>query len=373
VNDLLIRADAVVLPHTVAVGAGVLVSNGRIVAVGENARAAAGTPERKLAGTLLPGLVDLQVNGMGGARCESAAPAELDRVAEAVLRGGACAFLPTLITAPFEQMLARTQALAEWILGYSGRGAAPLGVHLEGPFLEASGAHDAAWFVDPTPERVDALLAAARGTLRLVTLAPGRAGSVEAVRRLRAAGVRVSIGHAEGDERFAACVDAGASLVTHLFNAMGPLHHRRPGIAGRALDEPRVRAMLIADGAHVDPVMLRNAFRCLGVERTLLVTDAVAAAGMPDGRYELSGIGVTSQGGVVRDAAGRLAGSALTMAQAAARFARDVPGVGPWTLARVAATNAARALGAERDWGTIEPGRLARFTLLSASGELSAL
>ena len=368
---VLVEADAVVEADAIGYGKSVLIEDGRVTRVGYfDAPAAA--RKLRVSGTLLPGLVDLQVNGMGGRACDEAGGDALLAVAQACARGGAAAFLPTLITAPFETLLRRTSELAQQILAFAGPGAIPLGLHLEGPFLEASGVHDESCFVDPTPARIAALLAAARGTWKLVTLAPARKGAPEAIAMLRAHGVQVAIGHATSTEHFAAAVAAGAGMVTHLFNAMGPIHHRNPGIAGLALDEAKLMASLIVDGAHVHPAMVRNAFACLGVDRTILVTDAVAAAGMPDGDYDLSGLRVRATDGVVKDAQGRLAGSALTMAKAVRNFATFVPDAGPWTLARVAATNPARAIGMERHFGAIAVGARARFALLAPSGELAA-
>lgn len=312
---------------------------------------------------VLPGFVDLQVNGGGGRDVAEATADALDAVAEATWAGGATHFLPTLITAPLPELLERVAKVAAWIETWRGRGAEPLGIHLEGPFLEVPGAHDAGALVDPTPERVDALVRAARGRLALVTLAPGRAGAPAATARLRRAGVAVALGHARSTDGLSACVDAGARLVTHLFNAMGPLHHREPGLAGLALDEGRLACSLICDGVHVHPAMVRNAFAVLGPTRTVLVSDAVAASGQPDGAYTLGGRAVEARQGVVRRADGTLAGSALTMALAAQRFQAFLgPRCGPWTVAQVASRNAARLLGRD-DLGEIRPGAPACFTL----------
>lgn len=364
-----LRAAAAVLPDTVATSVALSVVDGRIAQI---AQAPACDRAPDIHGTLLPGFVDLQVNGAGGHSVDEATPTALDRIAAAVFAGGAVAFLPTLITAPWPALLQQVERVAEWIAGWRGVGAEPLGLHLEGPFLATAGAHDAACFVDPTPERLDELWRAAAGRLRLVTLASSRAGAARAVAWLRERGVAVAIGHVTDVDGFAPCVDAGASLVTHLFNVMGPLHHRTPGIAGLALDEPRLLCPLILDGAHVHPAMTRLAFARLGPDRCALVTDAVAAAGMPDGDYRLAGQAVSLRDGVVRDAAGRLAGSALTMAQAARNFLAFVPDAGPWTLARVAASNPARAIDAA-SYGTIEPGRQAAFTVLAQDGTIRAM
>lgn len=360
-------ADNAVLPHVVAAGVRLTAVDGRLTAVDQ---LPAGPAAVRLQGTLLPGFVDLQVNGAGGRSVDESTPEALDTVARAVWDGGAVAFLPTLITAPWPRLLAQITAVARWIRSWSGTGAEPLGLHVEGPFLQAPGAHDANCLLDPTPARLDELLAAADGTLRLATLANARPGAAAAVAHLRRHGVPVALGHCDRTAGFAACVDAGAVAVTHLFNVMGNLHHRDVGVAGFALDEPRLLCPVIVDGVHVHPAMVRNAFAVLGPDRMALVTDAVAAAGMPDGEFQLAGMRVRAVDGIVRDMAGHLAGSALTMARAARNFLRFVPQAGPWTLARLASANPARLAGAADRYGSLAPGRVAAFTLLGDDGSV---
>lgn len=361
--DKLVTADGILQ------GARVTAENGSIVAL---AAAAPAATDQRLRGTLLPGFVDLQVNGAGGRSVDEGTTEALDAVARAVAAGGAVAFLPTLITAPWERLLDQVANVARWIARNANPGAVPLGLHLEGPFLTAPGAHDASCFLAPERARLDELLSAAAGQLRMVTLAHSHALAPAAIEQLVAAGVTCSLGHCSDTAGFRACVQAGARSVTHLFNAMGGMHHRHVGVPGLALDEPRLSCALIVDGVHVHPAIVRSAFAVLGPDRTVLVSDAVAAAGMPDGAYQLSGMAVTSSGGVVRDAAGHLAGSALTMAMAARNFLAFVPNAGPWTLGRVAATNPAR-LARTDAWGSIAIGKRAAFTLLGEDGSLTAL
>lgn len=364
--------DGEIVPE---VAVGVDVESRRIERVARGADAARIRGARRVAGILLPGAIDLQVNGAGGRGVEEATSAALDEVARAARAGGASAFLPTLITAPRERLLERISAVATWVESRrdprAGR-ATPLGLHVEGPFLELPGAHPPEHCIDPTPELVEALLAAGRGHVRLVTLAPDRTGAVDAVRRLAGAGVRVALGHARGVERFDECVAAGASLVTHLYNAMSPLHHRTPGVVGRTLVDERLSASLILDGHHVSREAALVAWRCLGPGRTLLVTDAVSAAGMPDGEYSLSGTPVRLSGGAVRDASGRLAGSALTMAGAVAGLRELAPGIGAGAVARVTSENPARLLGDE-ERGALRAGAPAEMALLAPDGTFSAL
>ena len=362
-------ADSVALPDHIGIGTRIAIAEGRIEAIDQQP---AGPGARRLRGMLLPGLIDLQVNGSGGHSVDEAEPKALDSVAEAVWGGGAVAFLPTLITAPWEQLIGQVRAVTTWIESWAGGGAQPLGLHVEGPFLSVAGAHDPTCFVDPTAERIDELLAAAQGRLRLVTLANDRAGAADAVGRLRDANVSVALGHVATTNGLADCVDAGAELITHLFNAMQPIHHRTPSVPGTVLDEPRLSCAVIADGAHVHPTMLRNAFAVLGPDRLVLTSDAVAAAGMPDGDYKLAGRQLHSAGGIVRDDRQRLAGSALTMETAARNFLALVPQSGAWTLARIAASNPARLIG-NTGLGSLVPTNQAAFTLLADDGSVLAI
>ncbi|MBJ76122.1 MAG: N-acetylglucosamine-6-phosphate deacetylase [Planctomycetes bacterium] len=350
----------------------VLLEDDRIIAVGAQALGADSDRVLELEGSLLPGLIDLQVNGAGGRGVEECTTDALDTVARTVWSGGAVAFLPTLISASLEDLLGQTAALADWIEAWDGVGARPLGIHLEGPFLEVPGAHPVDHLQDPETEDVQALIDAARGHLKLLTLAPARGGAIEATAQLRAAGVCVSIGHARDDARLSDCVEAGAQMVTHLFNAMSPLHHREPGISGRCMADPALSCSLIVDGIHVHPTMVQNAFRCLGQDRMVLVTDCMAAAGMPDGVYSLGSSQVTLADGEVRDSNGTLAGSAILMTDAVHRFLEYVPETDGTHVAQLASTNPARLLGLA-DMGRIAPDTAPGFSLLTEDGHVQAI
>jgi N-acetylglucosamine-6-phosphate deacetylase len=361
--------QAAALPGGLRTGVAVRVVSGIVEQVGEPAQWP-DDPHTQLAGTLLPGALDLQVNGAGGRGVDEATPEALDVVARAVLEGGATSFLPTLISAPFDVLLEQVRRVASWIDTWTDVGARPLGMHVEGPFLELPGAHPPSALTDPTQERVDALLAAAEGHLSVVTLAPGRSGAAEATRRLIGAGTRVSLGHAGDATAFDACVDAGANLVTHLFNAMSPIHHRDRGIALAAVDDARLTCGLIADGHHVSAEAMRLAWRALGRERLALVTDSGPAAGAGDGSFQLGNVRVHAEGGVVRDAAGRLAGSAALMRDVVRAFGSAVPGLDGSDWAHLCAVTPAAALGRS---AAIEPGAEARFSVLGTDGGLEAL
>jgi N-acetylglucosamine-6-phosphate deacetylase len=370
----LVRAEAAVLPEGVVRDVALVVDDGRICFVGAADAAPEATRVIEVAGTLLPGLVDIQVNGMGGRGCEEDRDDALDVVARTAWKGGAAAFLPTLITAPMDLLTARCARVARFIESFdpNSDAAMPIGIHLEGPFLEVAGAHEVESLVAPTPERVDALIEACAGHLRVLTLAPDLPGAAEATARLTKAGISVAIGHARGSARLADCIAAGANHVTHLFNAMSGLHHRDPGIVGMALDDPHLLCGIILDGIHVHPSAARLACRLLGPERTLLVTDAANPAGMPDGEYELSGMPVSLRDGAVRDAAGTLAGSALTMSDAAAYYLRTIPSSDAATLARIGSNNPARIARA-KGFGALEVGATSRFGVLGADGRVQSL
>lgn len=303
-------ADSVPLgPACVAVSDGVILG----VAAGETYGDV--PPDVVLpSGVLVPGLIDLQINGCFGVDFVAADPAGWAEVSARLPETGVTSFVPTFITAPVPDLVAglrRTAALPA-DLG----GARVLGVHVEGPFLSPArhGAHDPALLRDPTPEAVDALIEAAPGLLRMHTLAPERPGALAAIRRLVDAGVLVSVGHSDATaEQTEAAADAGARLVTHLFNAMRPLHHREPGVIGQGLTDPRLTCGLIADLHHVAAPICRLAFAA-APGRIVLVTDAVAAAGMPPGTYDLGGQQVSVDPlGLPRRADGTIAGSGLRL------------------------------------------------------------
>ena len=351
-------ADSVPLgPACVAVSDGVILG----VAAGETYGDVA--PDVDLpSGVLIPGLVDIQLNGCFGVDFVAAGPPGWAEVSARLPETGVTSFLPTFITAPVPELISalrRTAALPA-DLG----GARVLGVHVEGPFLAPNrhGAHDPALLRDPTPEAVDALIDAAPGLLRMHTLAPERPGALAAIRRLVEAGVLVSIGHSDATaEQAEAAADAGASLVTHLFNAMRPLHHREPGVVGQGLVDPRLTCGLIADLHHVAAPVCRLAFAA-APGRIVLVTDAVAAAGMPPGTYDLGGQQISVDAlGLPRRSDGTIAGSGLRLDAAIANVV--AAGVDLRSAVDAASRLPADILG-RPDLGRIEAGATADLVWL---------
>jgi N-acetylglucosamine-6-phosphate deacetylase len=278
------------------------VLDGRIAGVG-----LAGPGE----GIAVPGFVDLHVNGFAGVDFAAADAAGYRTAGAAMLETGVTAFQPTFISAGEAELAASLAEVPDELIGPR-----LLGVHLEGPFLspEHAGVHPVECLHAPDLAMAERLLAA--GPIRYVTLAPELPGALDLIDLLQSRGIVVSLGHsgataAEADLAF----DRGVGTVTHLFNAMGPLHHREPGIVGAALSRDDVIVQAIIDGqhlAHETEVLVWRA----AAGRLALITDAMAAAAAGDGRYRLAGVDVDVRGGVARGPAGELAGSVLTMLQA---------------------------------------------------------
>ena len=330
----------------------VTVADGRIDAVGVS-------PAGR-SGIAAPGLVDVQVNGYAGVDVAAADPDQLTALRRWLARDGVTAVAPTIITGDRDDTFAALRRLAAADRDLPGA-ARLLGTHVEGPWLSPSrlGTHPPQHRRDPEPELV-AQLTEGLG-VALLTLAPELPGALEAVRALTRAGVGVLVGHSDATAAQArAAFDAGAVGLTHLFNAMAPLHHREPGPAGVALTRPGVTVGVIADGHHLAPEVVRLAFTA-APGRVALVTDATAASGMPDGDYVLGGVALTLAGGAVRNRAGALAGSAATLAGCVREAVRAGVGVAE---ALHAATGVPADLVRRPDLGRLRPGGTADVTVL---------
>jgi len=307
---------------------------------------------------IAPGFIDLQVNGFAGQDAASGAGA-IASISEALPATGVTAFLPTIISAPVEVGAAFASAVGA---AAEAQGARVLGAHIEGPFLNPSfkGAHPVTSLVEPTPENVEVIEAARP---RVVTLAPELPGALAAIERMRRSGIVVAAGHTGADfEQGRKAIAAGVRFATHIYNAMPPVHHRRPGIALALLLDPRVTAGVIADGEHVHPSVCEQLFRVKGASRIALTTDQTSAAGSAPGTYALSGRAVISDGRVVRLEDGTLAGSAATMPDLVRLMAR-LPGVGVARAISLASAVPAKVLGENR-LGRIHEGACADLIVL---------
>jgi N-acetylglucosamine-6-phosphate deacetylase len=319
---------------------------------------------------LAPGFIDLHAHGGNGAAFDDGA----DAIARALVvhrRSGTTRSVLSLVTASIEDLAARVADIAR----LAASDPSILGSHLEGPFLDPGhkGAHTESLLRPADASSIEHLIEAAAGTLRQVTIAPERPGAHDAIARFAESGARVAVGHTDADyDQTRAAFDAGASILTHTFNAMHGLQHRSPGPVAAAFDDERVTLELIADGVHVHPRMLRLAFD-EAPGRVALVTDAMAAAGAADGRYSLGGLAVDVRDGVARlTDGGAIAGSTLTQDEALRVMTRDA-GVSVEVAVEALTATPARALGRENDLGHLGVGFAADAVLLDESLQVAAV
>lgn len=325
--------------------------------------------------TLVPAYVNIHVHGAVGHDVMEGAPEALHTIGAALAGHGVGGYYPTTVTSTTEETLRALEGIAAVIEREpAAEAAVPLGIHLEGPFLSAAkrGVHTAALLVQPSVALFDRFWQAARGHIRILTIAPELASAVELIEHASGLGVVCSLGHSNATlEEAQAGFCAGARSATHTFNAMRSLDHRDPGIAAYVLDQEALYAEIICDGIHVDPSMVRLFYKAKGAEKTVLITDGMAATGMPDGRYKLGNLDVEVTNGRCSSAGspGVLAGSVLTMDKAVRNFS-SFTGASLAASAQLAARNPARLMGIDHSWGSIEVGREANFVALSPDGRI---
>ncbi|WP_051717759.1 N-acetylglucosamine-6-phosphate deacetylase [Streptomyces megasporus] len=357
----------VVLPDGVA-------ENGRVTV--EGARIAPDVPGEP--GTLdltghwiVPGFVDMHVHGGGGASFSAGSAEEALRVVATHRAHGTTTMVASTVTGHLDDLARQAGVLSELV-----EQGDLAGLHFEGPFISPHrcGAHDPALLRDPDPADVRKLLDAARGTARMVTLAPELPGGLDSVRLLADHGVIAAVGHTDADYGATLeAVEAGATVATHLFNAMPTMLHREPGPVAALLEDERVTVELINDGTHLHPAVLELAFARAGAERVAFVTDAMGAAGMGDGVYPLGPLQVRVTGGVARLVeGGSIAGSTLTL-DTALRRAVTVDGLPVEDAVMALSTSPARLLGVADRVGTIEIGKDADLVVLDAEYRLTGV
>jgi N-acetylglucosamine-6-phosphate deacetylase len=368
---LYIAHATILTPHQQIEDGAVLVDGNRIVDVGPTSRIPGPTCAQVLDATGLivtPGFIDLQINGAFG-HDFTADPASIWPVAARLPSYGVTAFLPTIITSPFGAVAAAQAAVTRGP-ACSDTGATPLGLHLEGPFLnpQKKGAHNPAFLRAPDPLSISDW-SPAQGVC-LVTLAPELPGALELVAILVERGVAVGAGHSAASHAQAqAGFDAGVRYGTHLFNAMPPMYHREPGLTGALLTDTRPTAGIIADGIHTHPATVHLAWQLLGNIRLNLVSDAMAALGMPPGQHPLGDYVVIVDGTSARLADGTLAGSILSLDTAL----RNLIAFTGCSLAKAlptVTTTPAEVLGLGATRGRIAPGTVADLVLLTPQHEV---
>ncbi len=323
---------------------------------------------------LAPAYFDVHIHGAAGHDVMEATPASLYAVSRFLASRGTGSFLATTVTAPIDVTLRSLEDLADLIAQTSHDdwpGAQPLGIHLEGPFLSHAkrGVHPPEHLLAPEVATFDRMWQAASGRICLMTLAPELPGAAELAAHASALGVRVSVGHSNAlASETQAAIAAGASSATHTFNAMRPLDHREPGILGTVLATDSLYAELICDGIHVHPSLVKLWWRAKGPDRAILITDGMAATGMPDGEYLLGGFPVQVANGKAT-ANGVLAGSVLTLDKALENFV-SFTGVPVETALPLLTRNPAAMTGFAAASAPLSPGAPATFVILNSSGKL---
>jgi N-acetylglucosamine-6-phosphate deacetylase len=355
----------------------VVLDGGRIASI--STRAASGVPAGASIldfpeATLAPSFFDIHIHGAAGHDSMEATPEALAAIGTFLASRGTARFLATTVTAPIDATLRAVAGLAKLMTSPPAVGAArPLGIHLEGPFLSHAkrGVHPPEYLLAPDIALFDRIYEAAEGHVRLITLAPELPGASEFAAHAVARGVRVSLGHSNATAaETRAAIAAGATSATHTFNAMRPLDHREPGILGTVLTTDSLFAELICDGIHSAPEMTKLWWRAKGPNRAILVTDAMSAAGMPDGEYRLGGLTVqVADGRATSD--GVLAGSVLTLDRALSNFLAFTGATLEQGL-RLLTANPAALTGFEAETGSLAPGISANLVAVTPEGHLAA-
>jgi N-acetylglucosamine-6-phosphate deacetylase len=360
----------------------VMVEDGKISAVGSRSQAPLPSQAKVVDfgdSVLTPGFFDIHMHGGAGVDVMRASAPEFSRLGKFLIQHAVTGYFPTTVAAPLDATCKALERLADAIEAADSADAAngnsveaqPLGIHLEGPFLshKRRGVHPPEYLVEPTLKIFEQLWQAARGHVRMMTIAPEIPGAMEVIAAAARRGVCVSIGHSDADLPVARkAVASGARHATHTFNAMRPLEHREPGIIGQVLSDDGITADVIADGIHVSPAVVKIFLQAKGSERAVLITDAISATGMPDGKYQLGPIEVDVKDGKCT-ANNSLAGSVLTMDRAV----RNVTQFSNWSLrdaVRAATLNPAGAVRMNDLYGTLKPGARADFALLSPEGNV---
>ena len=354
----------VLTPREQIGGGSVVVEDGRIAEVSEG-KAPQGRVLDFEGCYVVPGFVDIHVHGGAGEDVMDASDGGLDRLSLFLAAGGVTSFLATTNTDSQERTLKAVREIGE-AAKRGTRGARLLGLHMEGPYIsmERSGAQNRAHIRLPALDELGQASLEAGGSLRMVTLAPEVDGALEAVRWLASRGIVPAAGHTDATyDEARAGIEAGIRHASHLFNGMRSLHHREPGLVGAALDDERVTVELIADCYHIHPAVLRIVARLKGTARTALVSDSIAAAGLPDGDYSLGGMKVAVRHGKSLLESGTLAGSTIRLCDAVRNMVKkaDVP---LREAVEMASTTPSRVAGAADRKGSIAPGMDADITVL---------
>ncbi len=370
--SLLLRNGSVLVAGGMRARTDVHIADGVIARIGPGIEAPGADEIDCAACIVAPGYVDLHIHGAAGVLCESGDTGAIRRISEILPRYGVTAFLPTLAALPPQRLRTAVAAIAAVQGGEPG--ARILGIHLEGPFLNPTfaGAQRSDWMRAPALAELEELQSLAAGAIRLITVAPELPGAIPFIAAARRLGVTVSIGHTGATaEQMREAIAAGALHVTHLFNAMRPLHHREPGPIGIALADDKVSVELICDGHHLDPTAVALAWRCKPRDKLVLVSDSVALD-MPEGSCKLFDSDCVIGGGAIRLAkSGALAGSCLGLDQALRNLRAWLPDAPLEALLASTSANAAATI-AETRAGSLVVGAPADLVVLDRNLEIAA-
>ncbi len=366
-KQIRVRCDTLYTPEKRHTGCRLLIEGGKIRDILQETEASDTPDDIYIPGaTVAPGFIDLHVHGALGGDFMDGTLESLQKMSETLARHGTTSFLATTLSAPDASTETALRSFC-WNRGRIAGGAVPIGVHMEGPFLnpERRGTHDARYLKPADPAAFRRFREISEDSILKITVAPEMDEGLVLVREAIAAGVQVSIGHSDATvEQARAAVDAGARHATHTFNAMRPFHQREPGIIGQVLTDNRVFAEVICDGIHVHRTALHLLLHAKGADKTLLVTDGLSAVDMPDGRYPLADKIIVVTRGECRDPDGRLAGSTLTQDRAVRNLVQwfDMPLHEALTAASI---TPARSMNLERSKGIVAPGADADLVFLN--------
>lgn len=381
-QPIAIHADRVFTPFEEISDAVVVIQGSKIIDVGPRSAVVLPRSVREIAThgkTIVPGFVDVHIHGAGGHDVMEATAEALETICATVALHGTTSIVAATVTASEMETRESVEGIAQFILN-SGQfparelAAEVVGIHFEGPFISPArrGVHPAKWIISPSQEFLSTLLSAARGTARILTLAPELPGALELIAAARQAGLVISLGHTDATyEQALAAIDAGASHAAHVFNAMRPFSHRGTGVIGAVLTSPAVSAELIADGVHVDEAAMRMLIELKTPERVILVSDGISATGMPDGKYRLGTFEVTVSGGVCRNAERKLAGSTLTLDRALRNIV--ALGVPLGSALRMVTSNPSEQIGLGSRKGVLAAGADADLVILDEKLEVSGV
>jgi N-acetylglucosamine-6-phosphate deacetylase len=379
-STTLIHASRAFTPTTEITGAGILIRDGVIEAIGPRSGMSLPVGAQEVAATgktAVPGFLDVHIHGAGGHDVMEGTGDALRAVTRKVSEYGTTSLVATTVTASTDETLRAVEGIASYIARQHETDeprAEILGIHFEGPFIskERRGVHPSEWIQPPSADTLSRFLKAAAGNARILTIAPEVLGAAPCIDAAREAGLVVSMGHTNATyEQARAAMARGAHSATHVYNAMRPFSHRDPGVIGAVLTSADVNAELIADGVHVEEAAMKLLLMAKGAAHVTLVSDGLSATGMPDGKYMLGSLEVTVSGGVCRNAEGTLAGSTLTLDRAL----RNVVALGtPLPDAvRMLTLNPATLLGIEFKKGSLRVGADADILLLDEGLQLSGV